>query len=106
MRNSSEPEELESREPLLFATTNHQVNHNSDHVEANRHRRLRQGRGHQGHRPRAQCLQGQFRRNSNFAIRCKPQPEGLRAATAAGGLHTWEEHRKSGDTGGSGECSH
>lgn len=51
--------------------------HNSHHVEANRHRRLCQGRGHPGHHPRPQCLQGQFhRRTSKPAIPCSPQHHG------------------------------
>jgi hypothetical protein len=40
--------------------TNNSNAHTRQHVEADRYRHLRQGRVHQGHRHRPQCLQGQF----------------------------------------------
>jgi hypothetical protein len=40
--------------------TNNSNAHTRHHVEADRYRHLRQGRVHQGHHHRPQCLQGQF----------------------------------------------
>jgi hypothetical protein len=59
---------LRSR-PRQVSDTNNSNAHTRHHVKADRHRHLRQGRVHQGHRHRPQCLQGQFHdtfRNSRW----------------------------------------